>query len=212
MPGFGDSDLPPRPYTLETYAAIVEQGLRKLLPDSVAFDMAGFSLGAGVAVRLARLFEGRLRHLVLSGANFMEPVPGTRRPLLSLRRLQDPAERLRGVRHNLHVMMLAHPDNIDPLALHLYALDTARRKLPRVSFSGFSSLRRDLPHARLQGRLTVISGADDQVIGYAQHGQAEALRALRPEAEYHALEGGGHWVMYEVAGRYNRSLLRALGA
>jgi 2-hydroxy-6-oxonona-2,4-dienedioate hydrolase len=211
MPGFGDSDLPPEPYALETYTAVLESGLRSLLPESVALDVVGFSLGASVAVRLACLLDGRFRYLVLSGANFFPPIPGKRLKLASLKRMEDPAERVCALRHNLQVMMLAHEQNIDPLALHLYSLDTARRKLPRVSFSGFQPLRTDLPHARV-GRLTVISGADDQVIGHGKDAQAEALRALRPDAQYQALDGGGHWVMYEVAERYNEALLRALGA
>jgi len=211
MPGFGDSDLPFEPYTLENYAAILASGVRRLLPDSVPFDVVGFSLGASVALRLARLLDGRIRSLVLSGANFLPPVPGKKFRLANLRRLVEPAERLRGLTHNVRTMMIAHEENIDPLALHLYSLDTGRRKLPRVSFSGFHLLREDLPHARVS-RLTAISGADDQVIGHGKDAQAGALRSLRPDAHYEALEGAGHWVMYEAAERYNEALLRALGA
>jgi pimeloyl-ACP methyl ester carboxylesterase len=211
MPGFGDSDLPPEPYTLEGYAGVVAAGLRSLLPQSVPLDVVGFSLGASIAVRLACHLDGRLRHLVLSGANFLPPVPGKKFRLASVRRLDDPAERLRAVKHNLQVMMIAHERNIDPLALHLYGLDTARRKLPRVSFSAFPAMRTDLAQVRVQGRLTAISGADDQVIGNGKDAQAEALRSLRPEARYVALEGGGHWVMYEVPESYNEALLRTLG-
>lgn len=210
MPGFGDSDLPPEPYTMDGYAGIVERGLCGLLPDSVQLDVAGFSLGAGVAVRLARRLKGRFRHLVLSGVNFFPP-SGLRRKLVSLRGIDNPTERMRGVKDNLLAMMLAHERNVNELALHLYSLDTARRRLPRVSFSGFVGMRGDLLLVHLQGRLTVISGADDQVIGHGKDGQAGALRSLRPDARYCAIEGGGHWVMYEAAERYNQALLDAIG-
>jgi len=36
------------------------------------------------------------------------------------------------------------------------------------------------------------------------------LRSLRPDAGYQALEGAGHWVMYEAAPDYNKALLGAL--
>ena len=209
MPGFGDSDLPPQPYTLDAYTAVVESGLRSFLSDGVRLDLVGFSFGGGIAARLARRLEGRFHHMVLSGINFFPPAP-LKRKLVSLRRIEDPAERTKGVRHNLQVMLIAHERNIDDLALHLYSVDTARRRLPRVSFRGSAGVRDDLPGVRLQGQLAVISGVDDQVIGHSAAEQAEMLRSLRPDARYRTLEGAGHWVMYEAAERYDEALLAAL--
>lgn len=211
MPGFGDSDLPPQPYTLDAYAAVVERGLQSLVTDAARLDVVGFSFGGSVAARLARRLDGRFHHVILSGVNFLPPSGLKRRPV-SLRRIEDPADRIKGVRHNLRAMMIAHERNIDDLALHLYSLDTARRRAPRVPFSGFTGIRDDLPRARAQGQLAVISGADDQVIGHGGEAQAEALRSLRPDAQYQSLEGAGHWVMYEAAERYNEALLAVLEA
>ncbi len=211
LPGFGDSDLPPQPYTLDAYAAVVESGLRSLVSDALRLDVVGFSFGGGIAARLARRLDGRFHHMVLSGINFFPP-SGLRPKLVSLRRIEDPAERSKGVRHNLQAMMIAHERNIDELALHIYSLDTARRKLPLVSFRGTAGIRDDLPGAQVQGRFAVISGADDQVVGHGAEAQAEALRSLRPDAQYQTLEGAGHWVMYEAAERYNEALLAALEA
>lgn len=206
MPGMGESDLPPQPYTLDGYAAVVERGLRRFVPERDHLDAVGFSFGGGIAARLARRLDGRFHHLVLSGVSFFPPT-GLRRKLVSLLRIEDSAERMKGVRKNLQAMLIAHERNIDGLALHLYSLDTARRRLPRVPFSGFPGLRADLPEIRVQGQISVISGADDQVIGYGREEQAEALRSLRTEAHYQALEGAGHWVMYEAAHDYNEALL-----
>ncbi len=208
MPGFGDSDLPPEPYTLENYVDPLEQGLARLLPEAATFHAVGFSLGASIAVRLARLMPGRFRRIVLSGANFI-PTTGRNFPLVSVKRAADPEARERAVRHNIKIMMLAHERSIDPLALHLYGVDTERRKLPRVPFSGFHRLREDLPLLQVE-RLTVISGADDQVIGHDAPAQEGALKSVRPEAHYQVLEGAGHWVMYEAPERYNEALLRTL--
>lgn len=211
MPGFGDSDLPPQPYSLDAYAAVVAGGLQSLVSDAVRLDIVGFSFGGGVAVRLARLLDGRFHHMILSGVNFLPP-SGLRRKPASLRRIEDPVERINALRHNLQAMLIADERNIDDLALHLYSLDAERRRAPRVPFSGFAGVRDYLPEARVQGQLAVISGADDQVIGHGSKAQAEALRSLRPDARYQALEGAGHWVMYEAAERYNEALLAALEA
>lgn len=211
MPGFGDSDLPPQPYTLDTYAAVVKRGLQSLVSDALRLDVVGFSFGAGIAAHLARRLDGRFHHLILTGANFF-PLVDLSRKLVNLKRIEDPLERVKGVRHNLQVMLIAHERNIDDLALHLYSVDTARRRLPRVSFRGSAGIRDDLPGVRVLGRISVISGADDQVIGHGSEAQAKALRSLRADARYRAIEGAGHWVMYEAAERYNHALLAALEA
>lgn len=211
LPGFGDSDLPPQPYTQDSYAAVVEHGLISLVPDAHRLDVAAFSFGSGIAVRLARRLDGRFHHLILSGTNFF-PLTELPRKLVSLRRIEDPAERIKGVIHNLQVMLIAHERNIDDLALHLYSLDTARRKLPRVSFRGSTGIRDDLPKVGVRGQIAIISGTDDQVIGHGPEAQAEALRSLRPDARYQPIEGSGHWVMYEAAEPYNEALLAALEA
>jgi pimeloyl-ACP methyl ester carboxylesterase len=207
----GDSDLPHQPYEPQPYADVVLSGFEKLSPGGGPVDVAGFSFGAGLAARFACQMAGRVRHLVISGANYYVPEKMVRRAnFLSLKRFHDPAERLRAVRNNLQVMMIRHDHNIDDLALHIYNTDTLRRRLPRVSFSGFTTLRADLGQLTLSGRLTAISGADDQIIGHDPEGQRAQLLSIRPEAHYHAIPGAGHWVMYEGAAGYNAALMQAL--
>ena len=211
LPGMGDSHLPPEPYEVNDYADIVQSGFDQLCGGVAPVDLVGFSFGAGLAGRVACRMPGRIRHLVLSGANFHVPQPIRRREnLLSLKRIDNPAERLKAVRNNLKVMMVKHDENIDDLAIHLYNTDTARRRLPRVSFSGFPTLRADLAQASLLGRVTAIAGADDQIIGHDADAQREQLLSIRPDAQCHAVTGAGHWVMYEGAQGYNQALLGAL--
>ncbi len=211
LPGMGDSHLPPEPYEVNDYADIVQSGFDQLCGGVAPVDLVGFSFGAGLAGRVACRMPGRIRHLVLSGANFHVPQPIRRREnLLSLKRIDNPAERLKAVRNNLKVMMVKHDENIDDLAIHLYNTDTARRRLPRVSFSGFPTLRADLAQASLLGRVTAIAGADDQIIGHDADAQREQLLSIRPDAQCHAVAGAGHWVMYEGAQGYNQALLGAL--
>jgi 2-hydroxy-6-oxonona-2,4-dienedioate hydrolase len=211
LPGMGDSDLPHQPYEPQPYADVVLSGLEKLSPGAGSIDVAGFSFGAGLAARIACRLTGRIRHLVISGANYYVPEKMVKREnFLSLKRFPEPAERMRAVRNNLQVMMVRHDHNIDDLAIHIYNTDTLRRRLPRVSFSGFTTLRADLAQVTLSGRLTAISGADDQIIGHDPEGQRAQLLSIRPEAQYISIPGAGHWVMYEGAAGYNAALMEAL--
>ncbi|MSQ50916.1 MAG: alpha/beta fold hydrolase [Betaproteobacteria bacterium] len=213
LPGMGESHLPPEPYEVNAYADIVQSGFERLSPGAGAIDLVGFSFGAGLSGRIACRMPGRIGHMVLSGANFFEPRPMRRRAnLLSLKRIVDPAERLRAVKNNLQVMMVRHDKNIDDLAIHLYDTDTARRRLPRVSFSGFPTLRVDIGQMKISGRLTAIAGADDQIIGHDPDGQRAQLLSISPKALYHGIAGAGHWVMYEGAQGYNAALAQALAA
>jgi len=211
LPGMGDSHMPPEPHEVNSYADIVQSGFDQLSGGATPFDLVGFSFGSGLAGRMACRTPGRVRHMVLSGANFFPPLPIPRRAnFVSLKRIDDPAERLKAVRNNLQVMMVKHDRNIDDLSIHIYNVDTARRRLPRVSFSGFPTLRADLAHIKLLGRLSAIAGADDQIIGHDPDGHREQLLSIRPNAQCHAVAGAGHWVMYEGAQGYNQALLGAL--
>ena len=210
QPGFGDSAVPPQPVTPDSYAVLVKEGLDALPQRLESFDIVGFSMGSGVGTRIARLVDGRVRHLVLAGANF---VLGPRKPrgeLISARRIKDLAERTRAFRHNLGVMMIAHERNRDDFAVELYGFDAMKRRLKWLSFSNAEMMHATLPHVKLQGRLCVISGADDQLIGHDPARQAEAIRSAWPGAGYVTVPGAGHWVMYEGAEGFNRELLRAL--
>jgi 2-hydroxy-6-oxonona-2,4-dienedioate hydrolase len=205
LPGMGESGMRPEPTTFESYADVLEHGFRSLTKEPA--DVAGFSFGTSFSCRLAPRLGAR--HMVLSGATFLGIQSGRGRALLSLRRIQDPAERLRAVRHNLLVMMIAHEANADELAVHLYDVDTKRRRLPRGWVDTGAMVRELLPRVG-DVRVTAIAGGDDHVIGYGSARQSEALHALCPEARYVSLDGAGHWVMYEAAHRYSEALLRAL--
>jgi pimeloyl-ACP methyl ester carboxylesterase len=208
MPGFGESDMPPEPVSFDAYCDIIRDGFLALRGGAQPIDMAGFSLGSSVAVRLARTLP--VRNLVLSGANFQVLTQRPRRDLVSLRRITDPDERARGLLHNLRTMMIAHAEHVDAAALHLYDVDVHRRRLPRPALNNWGVITGELPSLAVQGRIFALSGADDQVIGGGPDVQRQALAKLRPDARYEAVPGAGHWVMYEGGKAYSDALLRLL--
>ena len=63
LPGTGDSDKPPGPYSTETYADQVDGFLGAIGIESA--HVAGVSLGAGVGMHLAARHPGRVRSLSL---------------------------------------------------------------------------------------------------------------------------------------------------
>jgi pimeloyl-ACP methyl ester carboxylesterase len=63
LPGTGESDKPPGPYSTETYADQVDGFLGAIGIESA--HVAGVSLGAGVAMHLAARHPGRVRSLSL---------------------------------------------------------------------------------------------------------------------------------------------------
>jgi pimeloyl-ACP methyl ester carboxylesterase len=205
LPGMGDSAMPPEPVSFDSYAEVLLEGINTYRSAGDPVSIVGFSFGASFTVRLASLLP--TKHVALSGATFIEMKERARRNLFSLRKIADEAERAKALRHNLGQMMIAHEENIDALALRIYDLDTRRRRLPRTAVNNLPVIRAELPKLEVQGRIAVISGADDQVVGGGTQTQKAELATLRPDAPYIAIPGAGHWVMKESPEAYNRALL-----
>jgi len=69
VPGFGGSDPPPAPPTIDDYAAALLEALDGLLPRGrrAQVDLVGQHTGAAIAVEMARQQPQRIRRLVLIG-------------------------------------------------------------------------------------------------------------------------------------------------
>src|SRR3546814_15775130 len=67
MPGYGDSDPPPEPWTPESLARILAAGLVEIVPPPQRFDLAAFSFGGIIAGHLAAPAGERVGRLVLPG-------------------------------------------------------------------------------------------------------------------------------------------------
>jgi pimeloyl-ACP methyl ester carboxylesterase len=69
VPGYGGSDPPPAPPSIEDYAAAILEGLDRLAPRgrSAVFDLVGQHTGAAIAVEMALQAPRRVRRLVLVG-------------------------------------------------------------------------------------------------------------------------------------------------
>lgn len=70
-PGYGGSDRPPAPATIEDYAAVLAEAARALEPGRPV-DLFGYHTGAMLAVEMAAAHPELVRRLVLIGVPFFE--------------------------------------------------------------------------------------------------------------------------------------------
>jgi pimeloyl-ACP methyl ester carboxylesterase len=202
----GSTGLPPSAIPMQTHAAVAIKGLAQLF-GSAPVTVVGFSFGGMLAANVAALVPGRFARVILVGSG---GIPGERlaRPeMVSWRQITDPDELATVQRRNLEIHMIVDPRNVDDVAVNIQTLNTRRfrgRRLQRRQ-SLFEVLARGRP------RLAGIWGRHDHTARGRIDELPTLLRAIDPQAPFHLVQNGGHWVAYECADEVNRVLLRYLG-
>jgi 2-hydroxy-6-oxonona-2,4-dienedioate hydrolase len=207
MPGLGDSADCPEPRTPEHIARIVLRGLDTLLGPATGFELAGFSFGAMVGARLAILAGSRCSRFTAIGAAGCgdlhvqvhlqhPPTPDT--PLAEARSIHCA---------NLRTLMFASNDSIDDLAIHIHGENLARHRFNSRKLSLTKDFLQALP--LIKGRLVGIWGSRDATAGgrSSLEKRCALFEAAQTGAEFHVLDGIGHWAMYEAPDAINKILL-----
>jgi pimeloyl-ACP methyl ester carboxylesterase len=208
LPGFGDSAPPPGGEDADAMPEPLEQGLQQLIGDTPV-DLVGFSFGGMVAGLLTAAYPARVRRLVLVGAPALGVVESRKADLRGWRHLQDPAERDAMHRHNLAALMLSDARLVDDEALAIHRANVVRDKLPRRRLA----FTRVLADALGQIRCPVfaIYGDRDAIYLGVTDQLAAALPAASPTFQGLTwIAGVGHWVQYEDAPAFNRTLATLL--
>jgi pimeloyl-ACP methyl ester carboxylesterase len=204
IPGFGESGMPPEPHSLDRIAALLRQGLRLLDLPETPIAVAGFSFGSTVAGLLARELEAEVSKLIIVSAGQVgvrrQPLP----PFASWRKLQNEEQRAAAHRENLNIMMIAHPDAVDDLAVHLQGWNASRRRLATEALTAHHPLRAVL--FELACPIHGIWGADDKTIGPFIQDRIDLMAQLNPTSQATIIEKAGHWVQYEQAAAFNAAL------
>ena len=210
IPGFGDSDLPPEPYSFASVSRIIADGLLEIAGGE-KISIAGFSLGSSTAVETAYTLGEHMRKLVLvSSSRNMDGVTRVMPPpLVQWKTLHSEAERKEAHRQNLAIVMFHNPDRIDELALTIQRKNTERSRLRG------SILRKDPTgtQMRVPGmkcEVGFIWAEGDASIGPHMAERPQWIRTYRPDARYAIIADAGHWVAYEQPGRLNQALLELL--
>ena len=210
IPGFGDSDLPPKPYSAESVARIVADGLIEMTGKTDPITFAGFSLGSGVAAETAKILGSRVDKVVLvsAGKSMVGVTRNDTAPFAKWRDLPRKEAQDAAHRRNIEVIMLADPANIDDLALRIQSENAAQTRL------NINIINKSATHTHctpgLQCELAAIWGERDSTIGPYMHERPQWLHSHHPGARYTIIPRAGHWCAYEAPAEFNRALLDLL--
>lgn len=208
IPGLGDSDMPPTPFTLMSLGEIIATGLEQILPESRKFDLTGFSFGGIVGGHVAAIMGNRVATLTLVGSGSLGLPRGEMEEFERWHPEMAPEELAAVFRRNLEILMVADPDTVDELALYQQTLNMRRARIKSGAYSHTDDLRRVLP--QVKGALKGIWGERDATSkGYIAERKA-LLGELHPELDFRVIEGAGHWVSYERPEEFNETLLDLL--
>ncbi|HKX77192.1 MAG TPA: alpha/beta hydrolase [Novosphingobium sp.] len=207
LPGQGDSAMP----SSETHAGMcapLAEGIRSIIGQGVAADLVAFSFSSVIFTYLAVLYPDLARRLVVIGCGGI----GTEHGETFRKRLAGTSgeERREAIRYNLLGMMLHHAESADDLAIEVQKRDGPRGRLTRIAeLIVPDRLIQALP--RVSCPVGAIWGEWDRPHPDPAF-QEGALRAAKPELDFRVVADAGHWVIYERAETFNRTLIEMLDA
>jgi 2-hydroxy-6-oxonona-2,4-dienedioate hydrolase len=207
LPGLGDAQALPKPHTAEQASRITGDGLVSLLPEDVGFHLVGFSWGCTVAALIAAEHGERVRSITLVGPAAMGPVPrGTRSRALLKRRPDMSKDELYELnRENLARHMFYDRRKIDDLAVYTQVENTRRSRFNSPQFARTNLLYEAMKH--VSAPLLTIYGEFDAPAHPDLEARRTRLAEVKPDLEFHVVEGIGHWTQYEGVDAFNALLL-----
>jgi 2-hydroxy-6-oxonona-2,4-dienedioate hydrolase len=204
LPGSGDSASPQPPFSAESIAAMLLQGLDQIIGSQTHFGIAGFSMGGLVAGYLAQQGGSRVDALVLVGSTGVGGTRAQMEPLKSWRRLPTEEERRAIHRVNLGILMIHDQQKIDALAVEVQSRNAAVSRIRGKHVSHTGTLANCLPG--FTGRLAGIWGEHDATAAPYLAERRERLQSFQPGAPFDIVPGAGHWVQYEAYETVNRRM------
>jgi pimeloyl-ACP methyl ester carboxylesterase len=208
LPGSGESASPQPPFSAESIAAILLQGLNQIIGAQTHFSIAGFSMGGLIAGYLAQQGGSRVDALVLVGSTGMGGTRAQMEPLKSWRRLPTDEEKRAIHRVNLGILMIHDPHKIDALAVEIQSRNAAVSRIRGKHVSHTGSLANCLPG--FTGRLAGIWGEHDPTAAPYLAERRERLQSFKPEAPFDIVAGAGHWVQFEAYETVNQRMRELL--
>jgi len=205
MPGFGDSDDPPEPFTGDSLAQLLREGIDEVIGAQTRLQLVGFSMGTMIGGQLAARLPGRIERMVLTSPGGLLASRPTTARLMSWRALRDPQALREAHHHNLAVVMLHKPDAIDDLAIYIQHINSVQTRLNAWWMAKTDTLLRALP--QIDAPLFGIWGECDALVGPHLEERFRILRGFQPHLRIATLPGVGHWLPFEDADNFNRLIL-----
>ena len=206
MPGFNESDAPPRVAPgedpLQPLLAALGGTLDQLIGAGTVIDLGGFSFGGLTAARFGA-GRGAVRRLALIGSGGHGTLRRMTAQMINWRAAPDREAERAALLHNLAALMLHDASAIDELAfaIHDISCHGTRFRSKEVSQSG--GLQQALatmgvPTLLLWGEFDVTADPRPLVAQLASEG---------PAREGVVIDGAGHWAQYERADEVNARLV-----
>jgi pimeloyl-ACP methyl ester carboxylesterase len=205
LPGQGDSAMPGTPDHAGISKAIAE-GLRAIVGERPV-DLVGFSFSGIVFAHCAALYPEAARRVILIGCGGLD-TPHGHVHLQRASGLQDD-ERRAVLKSNLLGLMLAHPETVDELALHLLVTNARKTRLVKADLVVPDRLLRVLPEVNVP--VDAIWGELDRPHPEPALQEA-AIRSVQPGTDFRVIPGAGHWAMYERPEAFDAVLIAMLEA
>jgi 2-hydroxy-6-oxonona-2,4-dienedioate hydrolase len=207
IPGHMDSVMPPEPYTPETIAAILVQGIDRIIP-STPYSVVGFSFGAAIGGHVARLGGDSARTLALVSPGGLGLPRGKNEPMQKWRHLESEEARRAAHRRNLQMAMISNPEHVDDLAVFIHSESTQRAKLVSAPISLGDTLQACLP--QVKACLAGIWGAQDPASAPHMAERRDLFHRIQRNARMAIIDDASHWVQYEAPESFNETLLDVL--
>lgn len=208
LPGLGQSAMPPKPWTPSSIADVLVAGIDEAIGPDVSVRLAGFSFGGHCAGLTALRLGPRVQDLTLIGVAALGLRADPREPFAKERPGMSAGELYEVHRKNLEILMIADPQAIDPLAVHLQTVNAQAARFRSRPFAPTTELADALAH--IHAPVKTIWGTRDVIARPSLPDRLEILRRHHPELAVRLIEGSGHWVMYEKAAEFNAAFLELL--
>lgn len=208
LPGLGDSAMPHPPLEPQSCAAVVAEGVRRLIPIEQHPRMVGFSFGAHVGTFAAVALGDHLASFTIVGVSAL----GIPRPMLDTfpkeRSTMGPDTRRDVHRRVLEILMISRPERIDDFAVALQQENVGKARFRSRKFAPTDNVARALadvtvPVRTIWGRNDVIAHPDPETC-------IDVIRRHHPELVARIIEDAGHWVMFEQPTAFNSALREML--
>ena len=190
IPGFGDSDLPPRASDADDLVPYVAEVWTRTF-QSQAVDVIGFSFGGMLAAMLAAEHPSLIRQMILVGVPGLGLL-GRKLPMRGMHPDMNAQAQREVHRHNLSVMMLHDAACITDEVVDLQEINVNRDRLRRRRISNTDIV------AQLQScwQMPVygVWGAHDVLY---RDTMQEIPKVLTHVRELAWVPDAGHWVMFE---------------
>ena len=203
LPGLGDAATLAEGYTAQDAAGYVSRGISDIVGDK-SVHIVGFSWGSTITALVAAERNAGVKSILLIGPAGLGDLlrRTTMPPLIRRHSGMSQQEILDTNRENLARLMIHDRNKIDDLAAWLQTDNTNRSRFNSPQFARTTLLLDNI--AKTSAPLKVIYGEFDAPARPDFAIREARLREVRPDLHFEVIEGGGHWLQYELADEFNR--------